>query len=592
MISVFCKSQSTAISCTLAILVAVVPGSAITLAQVPQAQKPAQQPARPGATQNPNSQIDTSVITQPLQASPPVGPERTGVILSQIDNLTLQDAIRLALLNNLTIEQFRQGVQMAQYALFSSRGVYDVTSTANINFNNSTQPNPEPPNLSGTSGETLTTKTMTYNFTTGQPFEPTGGTWAVNFSNGITWSNSSVNEFNPYYTPTLTLTVTQPLMKNLSIDANRHNIQVAKEALTLSDSQFRQNVIQIINAVQDAYWELVFAIRNENIARNTYDLTYKQLQDNKKQVEAGTLAPLDLRQTEAQLEQNKGTIIAAKQTVTSDENGLKQLMLKNPVDKMWNSVIKPTDEPQFDVPTFSVDESIALALQNRPELEQIRLQALKNQIDINYFKNQLKPQLDFQGQYGTTGLAGTVIPQNLEGAVVPGEFNGGYLASLKQVFSQDFRTVQVGVVSSYPWRNRTARGLYQQALATARQTDANERQQIETIEVSVRNALQAVDATRESYEAAVAGKKAALAQYVGEKEKFNAGLSTTYLVLQQETAYANAEATEIRALTSYNEALANFQLATGTTLISNNVEIPTASQPTQNGGQPPPAQGP
>jgi outer membrane protein len=99
-----------------------------------------------------------------------------------------------------------------------------------------------------------------------------------------------------------------------------------------------------------------------------------------------------------------------------------------------------------------------------------------------------------------------------------------------------------------------------------------------------------VDAARESYQAAVAGRKAAYAQYVGEEEKFKAGLSSTYLVLQQETAYATAQGTEVRAITNYSEALANLQRFTGTTLVSNNVEIPSTSQepaPNQNPSQSP-----
>jgi outer membrane protein len=549
-----------------------------------QAQDP--QKSTPDRSPGQDQKLDTEAITRPLEESPPVGRERTGVDLNQVETLTLQDAIRLALLNNLTIEQYRQGVQIQQYNLFSTRGVYDVLSGSTINFNNSTSPTGTASSVSGASNGSLTVKTLNYNFTTQQNFEPTGGLWQVAFNNSRIDTSADVNIVSPQYSPSIQFNVTQPLMRNLSVDANRHTIQVAKQALNLSDSQFRQQVIQIINQVQDAYWELVFAIRNEEIARNTYDLTHKQLQDNRKQVEAGTLAPLDLRQTEAQLENNKGTIIAAKQTITTDENALKMLLLKNPKDKMWNSVMAPADKPEFETPAFSLDELIALALKNRPELEQIRLQALRNQIDVNFYKNQLKPQLDFQGLYNTQGLTGTPTGQG----AVPPEFTGGYFKALGQLFSQDFRTIQVGVVSSYPWRNRAARGNYQLGLATARQTDAGERQEIEQIEVDVRNALQAVDAARESYQAAVAGRKAAYAQYVGEEEKFKAGLSSTYLVLQQETAYATAQGTEVRAITNYSEALANLQRYTGTTLVGNNIEIPSTSQEpatNQNPGQSP-----
>jgi outer membrane protein len=588
--------------------------------QSPTPSKPAQ------SGQNPDEQqkLDISAITQRLEASPPVGPERAGVNLAQVENLTLQDAIRMALLNNLTIEQSRQAVQISQYSLFSAKGVYDVTSQAQLFFINETIPESDIEN--GAVNGALTEKLFVYNFNTQQSFERTGGLWQVSFSNTRVDTNSIFSVLSPLYSSTLQFSVTQPLMRNLSVDANRHTIQLAKATLDLSDSQFRQQVIQIINQIQDAYWELAFAIQNEKIARDTYNLTNKQLEDNRKQVEAGTLAPLDLRQTEAQLESNKGTIIAAKQTITTDENNVKILLLKNPNDNLWNSVINPIDNPDFESPTFSLGDAISLALKNRPELEQIRLQALQNKININFFKNQLKPQVDLVAFYNSTGLAGIPTPSGsgesatataspvaalvatelnpaltnsvlntfnpavaaAASATPTNQFNGGYLTDLGQLFSQKFRTFQVGVVLSFPWKNRTAQGNLGQALAQDRQTSALEKIEIQQIQVDVRNALQAVDAARESYEAAVAGRKAAYAQYVGEEEKFRAGLSTTYLVLQQETALATARGTEVRALTNYRQALSDFQRVTGTTLVSNNVDVPSTSQQSGQGqGQTP-----
>jgi outer membrane protein len=596
---------------------------------------PAQDPAKPAQSKTPSAELDKSAITTPLPETGPVGPDRTGVDLNEVDNLTLQDAIRLALLNNLTIEQFRQGVQISQYSLFSARGVYDVTSGSTISYTNSTSPTAIIPADSGALNGALTSRTFAANFTTSQNFEPTGGSWLVSFNNARTVQTSLIDLLSPQYTTTLQVSIIQPLMRNLSIDANRQTIQIAKAQLDLSDSQFRQQVIQIINQVQDAYWELGFAIQNEKIARNTYDLTHKQLEDNRKQIEAGTLAPLDLRQTEATLEANKGTIIAAKQTVTNDENALKILLLKDPNDRIWNSVIKPLDDPEFESHSFSLSDAVALALKNRPELEQIRLQKLQNRININYFKNQLKPQLNLVALYSTTGFAGTPTPgaitaitpggidQLIEGSgladltagqatrlitelnaalsglglnpftptlpqptlisEIPGRFSGGYGTTLSQLFSQDFRTIQVGLTFSFPWKNRTAEGNLGQALALERQTEASEKALVTQIGINVRNALEAVEAARESYLAAVAGKEAAYAQYVGEEEKFRAGLSTTFFVLQQETAYATAQGTEARARANYRQALSDFQRVTATTLVSNNVEIPpTSQQPGQN----------
>ena len=196
-------------------------------------------------------------------------------------------------------------------------------------------------------------------------------------------------------------------MRNLEIDQNRRITQLAKRSLDLSDSEFRQRVIEIINQVQRAYWDLVFAIRNEQIARDSVELTRVQLQNNQKMVEAGTLPPIDLRATEAALESRKGDVITALQSITTAENTLKGLLIKDANDKLWDAQIQPTDQPQSDQPTVSLTEASQLALTNRPELEQMRLEAEQKQIDIKFFENQTKPQVDLVGFYSNTGLAGT-----------------------------------------------------------------------------------------------------------------------------------------------------------------------------------------
>jgi len=571
-------------------------------------QQPAGQAQDPQA--RPDAQAGQRSITQPLAMSPEVGPERVGVDLNQRQLLTLQDAVALALQNNLDIEQFRQGVRIAQYGLFALRGAYDITSTSDINYNSQTFPVASIFSGGGATGS-LSQRTINYNFSTFQNVEKTGGVWEVDFNNSRLNTSSSAATLTTQYSPTLTFRFTQPLLRNLSIDANRHNILVAQRQLDLSDSQFRQRVIEIINQVQDAYWDLVFSIQNESIARNSVDLTRVQLENNRQQVEAGVAAPIDLRSTEAALEQRKGDVIVALQGVTSAENNLKSLLLKNAGDPMWTAVIAPTDQPQFGQPLLSLEEARGLALKNRPELEQLRLQAEAKDLDIRFFRNLTRPQVDFQGFYSNTGLAGTPstasqgsggftslqqgLITNLNGALgalnlplfnptpppaspslgalVPDQFNGGYLQSLKELFSSQFRAYQFGVHVSVPWRNRTALGNLGVAQAQSRQIDAQMRKLVDQVQVDVRNSLQNVVATKQRYEAAKAGRIAAEAQLAGENEKFRAGLSTNFFVLQRQNDLSVARGTEVRAATDYSKALADLQRFTGTTLVSNNVQV-------------------
>ncbi len=551
----------------------------------PQASTQGQPQAPPQTPQEP-----TSKITQEIKLSPDVPSVRVGVDSNQKQMMSLQDAITLALGKNLDIESFRQGVRIAQSNLFAARGAYDITTTSDINFRTNTSPVTSI--FSGGDAATAATnnKALTYNFITSEPVSRGGGLWEVDFLNNRLTTSRTDFTLNDQYTPTLTLAYTQPLMRNLSIDSNRRSIQLAKRGLDLSDSQFRQRVIEIINSTQRAYWDLVFAIKNEQIARDTVEVTRVQLNNNRKQVDAGTLAPIDLRSTEAAFEARKGDVITALQGVTTAENALKSLMINDASDKIWSAQIVPTDEPQFGNPTIKLDEASRLALKNRPELEQMQLQVQQKNIDIQFFKNQLKPQLDFLGVYSNTGVAGR--RQSAVGSTVtaPERFVGGYFRALANTFSQDFRTIQVGVKISLPWRNRLAEANYGKSLAESRQLDAKQRQLVQSILFEVRNALQAVEAALQRVQAAEAGKIASQAQLDGELERFRAGLSTNFFVLQRQSDLAVAKGNEVRARTDYNKALADLQRITGLTLVSNNVQlepsIPDLKSDKPSAGQP------
>jgi HAE1 family hydrophobic/amphiphilic exporter-1 len=208
----------------------------------------------------------------------------------------------------------------------------------------------------------------------------------------------------------------------------------------------------------------------------------------------------------------------------------------------------------------------------------LKLQAQQTEIDVAYYHNSMKPQIDLVGVYTNTGLAGTPSSLISSGGIpvstnVPDRFKGGYFKSLRNLFSQDFKTYQFGVTISFPWRNRTAEGNIGRVLAETKQLDARQRQQVQNIQIDVRNALQAVVAAKQRFEAQRANRIAAEAQLKGEQEKFRAGLSTNFFVLQRQTDFSVALGNEIRALTDYNKALADLQRVTGMTLITNNVQV-------------------
>ena len=540
--------------------------------------KDQQAAGQPAASASQQEQKPQNLITQPLALSPEVPTTRVGVTPGQKAELTMQNAIALALQNNLDIEIARQDVSSAQYSLFSARGPYDPLLGSAINYTTQTVPVTAVTQLGGTA-ESLTSRQIVYNFSLDHMIEHTGTRYGFDFNNRRSSSTSSNDILSPLYSPALSVSVTQPLMRNFKTDAFRQTIQLAKRSLDISDSQFRQMVINIISSVQQAYWDLVFTIRNEEVARSSVELTRTQLGNNQKMVEAGTLAPIELRSTEAALESRKGAVILALQQITTAENSLKALLIRDPNDRIWNSAIIPLDDPQMGQVTLPLEDLTAVALKNRPELDQLRFQVEQNQINQKYYRNQLKPQVDLVGFFTTTGSAGKANVQPSDpsspfpSTMVGQRFQGGYFQALRNLGTFDFPTYQFGVQISFPWRNRTVEGNLGRSLAESRRLDARQRQLVQLVQIDVRNALQSVEATRQRYEAAKAGRIAADAQLSGEQERFRAGLSSNFLVLERQNDFAVAKAEEVRAQTDFNKALAELQRVTGMSMVSNNVDL-------------------
>src|SRR5262249_50785393 len=373
------------------------------------------------------------------------------------------------------------------------------------------------------------------------------------------------------YNPALTATFTQPLLKNFAIDANRHLIRVAKKKFDLSDAEFRQQVIQIIAGVQQAYWDLSFAIRSEEIERDALKLAETQLEDNQEQVKVGTLARLDVITAATQVENVRQQVFQAMQTVAQAEDTLKSLTVEGPADELWTSNLVPVESFELKPLLLPLPDALKLALANRPEVLQFALQKEINEIDVKFFRNQTRPQVDLTASYGLVGVGGSAaffpdqngVPQP---ANVPTAFIGGYGTALGNLFNNSFPAWRVGGNISLPLRNRTAQANLGSALEMGRQLNTQLRKQLQTIETNRRTAYHAVEAAQLRYGAARSAREYAEQQLTGEQEKFSAGLSTTFLVLTRQNDLSQARGTEVQTLTDYNKAIAALQRAISTTL--------------------------
>ncbi len=529
-------------------------------------------------------------------------------------SLSLNDAIKKALENNNDIEVARDDVRFAETQLRAFEGVYDPIFSITPQIEKRITPVQNVFAGAGVSGQVSNT-TFTLSPAINKTFSKGGGSYQLMFSNARTGTSATNSTLNPFYSSNLSLTFTQPLLRNRSIDNNRRQIRIQRKRVDQTDADFRLRTVDTITRVQQAYWELVFALRDQQNQLENLNLTRENLRNVEAQIAAGAKAPLERAEVMTELANRETALLTAVQSVSIAENSLKQLIFKDPLTTEWSAQITPSDTPAFNETPVNLEEALKEARQNRPELRRLRLQSDINKIDLQYFRNQTKPQFDLQTTVATTGLAGTAAATIPAGTLVPlisgnpntvpnafllsqiqdiqqravfpvatspvvatpdlapSDLVGGYGKTLSNLFGLNTYNVTVGVAIQIPFKNKTAQAQLAGANIQREQLQASMRSTEQTVEVDVRNAAQAVDTSRHRVLSARDARANAELQLEGEQRLYQVGRSTTFLLFQRQNALTNARASELRAQTDYNKAIADLQRATSTTLRANNVVV-------------------
>ena len=575
----------------------------------PELTSPTQEPA---PLQEPREPVFPIVQQRPLPPMPDM--HRLGIMSSNTLTLSLNDAVRKALQNNNEIEVARDDVRFAETQLRSLEGFYDPIFSLTPQIDKRVTPVQNIFGGAGSSGQVSNT-IYTLSPSVNKSFSAGGGNYQLSFSNNKTVTSATNSTLNPYYSSNLALTFTQPLLKNRSIDNQRRQIRIQKKRLEQSDADFRLRTIDVISRVQQAYWELVFALRDQQNQLENLNLSRENLRNVEAQISVGAKAPLERAEVQTELANRESALLVAVQNVSIAENNLKQLILRDPQNPEWSAQITPTDMPTFDTSPVDLNQSLKEARANRPELRRLNLQNEITDIDLRFFKNQTRPQVDLVGTVASTGLAGSATATTVPGTLVPlisgdptlvanafllsqiqdiqrravfpvatsplvatpnlapSDLVGGYGKTLSNLFSLNTYNVTVGVAIQVPFRNRTAEANFAGARIQKDQLAASTRSQEQIIEVDVRNSAQAVETARLRVISAREARANAELQLEGEQRLYQVGRSTTFLLFQRQNALTNARNAELRAETDYNKALAELQRATSSTLRSNNVVV-------------------
>jgi HAE1 family hydrophobic/amphiphilic exporter-1 len=526
--------------------------------------------------------------------------ERVGVDVSDQVSLTLSDAIRMALRNSNDIDESRIDVQIAEYNLTAARGVYDPVISSESYYERATTPTSSTLGGAGASGA-VTQTDFTGSARLGGFAPWFGGNYQLDFSSTrLTTTNQNVR-LNPQFPSAFSITYAQPILRGLRFDNNRRQIEIAKRNLSLSDAQFRQRAIDVISQVEQAYWDLAFALRNLQVQIDAVRQARTQVESNQRLVAQGVLAPIDIVAAQTQVTTFEQSVYSAQESVTTAENTLKTLILAERTADLWRRAITPVTPVNLEAPRVPLEQAVTAALTNRLDLAQLRTSSDINDVNVRFFRDQTRPQLDLVGNYSGAGLAGTFVTPTATTSAVTARVNelstiagldplpaatpapiapnlvGGYTQSLANLFAQRYPTARVGVRLSLPLRNRTAQANLGSSLAQGRRIGDQIRQAEQLIEADVRNSLQAVRSAEARLASAAASRSSAEQQYASEQRQLRAGTTTIFLVLQRQTELLAARARELQAQTDLNKAVSQLNRATGSTLQANNVAVKTDS---------------
>jgi outer membrane protein len=548
--------------------------------------------------------------------------------------LSLEDAISLALENNLSINVQRFVPWIAETQLLKAKagGVPQTGSAQQVVLGNTPSVSFDPivtgsfgwshgdfpvnnPFTSGTGTSTIPVVTQNTAFVDlgyTQGFH-TGTNLSVTFNTPRTTTNEPDVFFNPAISPVMTATLSQPLLNGFGILPNTRYIIEAKNSIKVANSQFAQQVIATVTQTSNDYWELVYDRENVKVQEAAVGVSQKLYEDNKKQLEIGTMAPLDVLTAESQLATDQQNLIVAQTTKLQQETVLLNDIAKNLLarDVAGIEIIPTTPISTPDlVENIALQDAVQEAWKKRPELYQADLNLKNAGIEVKATANGMLPVLDAYVQYTSQGLNGNRIntittPGFVADTAAPlvdssgniilvngapaftGFANsattigqGGLSNSLANVFQNEYPVYAVGLNLTLPIRNRSAQADSARAQLDERVQRVQYRQTENTIVINVRNALIALQQDRS--QVAAADKARALAQQTldAEQKKYQLGSSTSYQVVLRSRDLTAAQGTALRAQANLAEALVNFNQAMGRTLEVNHISVAEAMRGT------------
>jgi len=540
------------------------------------------------------------------QTGTPAG-EIVGVAQQPFVGITLDDAIAMALLKNTDLALAQSNRRIANYQIVAAEGAYDVRFQVQPSYSHSVAPPQSPfqagPGVGPITQDVAGATTSLSGLTRG------GQQFSVSASAQDLRTNTTSAGFDPAYPMALSFNLSQPLFRGREINGARRQLLLAQSsALATGDLALVQASSTVTN-VANAYWDLVSAWRNVAIQEEGLKQAQAQAASNARLAGRGAAAPVDIVESNTQVNVFQDNVFAALQNVHRLQTQIKSLVLANPGDPLWMANLVPTSNVRELPVEPTLDDLIVQALRNRPEISQLRDARRSADINARYAKDQLKPQLDLNFGYTTNGFAGSPTdPRNnpIFGALgpqfaavnaliaranvglppsqqiptvntalptTPGYLNGKFGQSEKNLLDNRFPTYNIGFTYTLPLGNRTAKAEYEIAREQQAQIQLQEISLLQRVKSEASNAIQTVRETRYRLIAAHNARLASEQVYASEQRRFAAGTSTTFLVLQRSLDVANQRGRELQAQTDLNKTVVELQRVSGTIFAQNKIDV-------------------
>ncbi len=475
----------------------------------------------------------------------------------QVRQLTADEAVKLALENNLGIQVAQITPRVEDLSIAAARGAWAPTFNTTLQTASTESPNNS--FLSGAQGTSISDARFLTNVGIAQTL-PWGGRYNVGWDSTRSTTTNLFSNFSPQIRSSLALNYVQPLLRGFSIDSARQRLLVSQVNREISDIGLRQTVAGTMRSVRVAYWELAYAMASLDVQRQSLELAQESLRNTRARVEIGTTPPIDIVEAEAEVALRQEAAILAEAQIRSSEDTLRALIYDPDMPDFWTLRIEPADLPPFQPVTVDVDMAMRNALDRRTDLQQTRKNLEGSDINIRFYRNETLPDVTAAFDYGLTGLGGT---QFLRGDGFPGPVIGqtqrSFGSVLGDLFGNQFPNWTVSLNVSYPvGATQPEADLARARLQYSQSATQLKNQQLQVM-TQVRESARQVQTNQQRVDTTRSSRQLAERRLEAEQRKFTAGTSTSFFVFQAQRDLAQARNNELRAILDYNRSVVDLE---------------------------------